>query len=98
MRYTHLGVGHPVMLRRMTRDCLGSESVTPVNAMDVVNEDDDADDIDVEDRESCHDVQEEDHDSGSEDEDEGDGEDDEDSGDDGEDGEGEEDIFDSLSF
>jgi hypothetical protein len=96
MRYTHLGVGHPVMLRRMTRDCLDSESVTPVNAMDVVNEDDDTDDIDVEDRESCHDVQEEDHDSGSEDEDEGDGEDDEDSGDDGEDGEGE-DIFD-VSF
>jgi hypothetical protein len=37
MRYTHLGVGHSAMLRRITRDCLGPELATHTNAMDVVD-------------------------------------------------------------
>jgi hypothetical protein len=48
MRYTYFGVGHPVAQRRITRDCLGSDLVAPVNAMDVVREDDaDQDEVDV---------------------------------------------------
>jgi hypothetical protein len=39
MRYTHFGVGHPVMLRRMTRECLGSDLVALDDAMDVINDD-----------------------------------------------------------
>jgi hypothetical protein len=26
IRYTHFGVGHPALLRRITRDCFGYES------------------------------------------------------------------------
>lgn len=37
LRYTHLGVGHPVALRRVVRGCLGLRSTTIVNSggMDV---------------------------------------------------------------
>ncbi|KIK32956.1 hypothetical protein CY34DRAFT_813946 [Suillus luteus UH-Slu-Lm8-n1] len=101
MRYTHFGVGHPVMVRRLTRDCLGYESVTPVDAMDAVNEVDDTDDVEVEGREAYHDGQaddneseDEDEEDGEDDEDEEDGEDEEDEGED----EGEDDMFDDLSF
>lgn len=34
MQYTHFGVGHPVMLRRIIRDI-----VAPTNVMDVMDED-----------------------------------------------------------
>lgn len=48
MRYTYFGVRHPVAQRRITRDCLGSDLVAPVNTMDVVREDDaDQDEVDV---------------------------------------------------
>lgn len=94
MRYTHFGVGHPVMLRRMIRDC---ESPAPANAMDVVDgEDSNSEDHreDVDEQEVGDDEQEETGDEFSDEEpedEEGDGEDDE--GDDN--GEHE---FDDLSF
>jgi hypothetical protein len=43
MRYTHLGVGHSTTLRRIARDCFGSQSATQADAMDVVNGEKDAD-------------------------------------------------------
>ncbi|KAG1767493.1 hypothetical protein EV702DRAFT_1203702 [Suillus placidus] len=43
MRYTHLGVGHPAMLRRIARDCLGFEA--PADAMDVVDHDADPEEV-----------------------------------------------------
>lgn len=97
MRYTHFGVGHPVMVRRLTRDCLGYESVTPVDAMDAVNEVDDTDDVEVEGREAYHDGQADDNESEDEDEEDGEDDEDEEDGEDEED-EGEDDMFDDLSF
>jgi hypothetical protein len=41
LRYTHLGVGHSAMLRKITRDC--SESVVQINAMDIANSSNDED-------------------------------------------------------
>jgi hypothetical protein len=41
MRYTHLGVGHPASLRRITRDSFGYGS--PGNTMDDVINGDEAD-------------------------------------------------------
>ncbi|KAG2051670.1 hypothetical protein BDR06DRAFT_983445 [Suillus hirtellus] len=35
LRYTDLGVGHPVSLRRAVRECFGFRSVAPVEAMDI---------------------------------------------------------------
>lgn len=49
MRYTHLGVGHPVTLHEIARDCFVSAEEAPANAMDVVDEEVD----DGEDREVC---------------------------------------------
>jgi hypothetical protein len=42
MRYTHLGVGHSVTLRRIARDAFGTDSPTwtGTEAMDVVDEED----------------------------------------------------------
>lgn len=41
MRYTHLGVGHPLALRRIARDCFGPLLAARADAMDVVNDEDD---------------------------------------------------------
>jgi hypothetical protein len=41
IRYTHFGIGHPAMLHRIIKDCLGFES--PGNAMDIVSDDNEAD-------------------------------------------------------
>lgn len=38
LRYTDMGVGHPVALRKTVRDCLNLRSAAPVEAMDI-NED-----------------------------------------------------------
>lgn len=86
MRYTHLGVGHPAILREIARDCFGSASVAPANAMDVVDEEvSDGEDHDV-----CDDEEEGCDEEELEDEDNGDWE-----GDD----EADEDLFDNiLSF
>jgi hypothetical protein len=35
LRYTHLGVGHPVALRRIARHCFDYKSTSPVEAMDI---------------------------------------------------------------
>jgi hypothetical protein len=35
LRYTDMGVGHPVALQRTVRDCLNLRSVAPAEAMDV---------------------------------------------------------------
>lgn len=42
MRYTHLGIGHSVTLRRLARDTFGTDSLTwtGTEAMDVVDEED----------------------------------------------------------
>lgn len=88
MRYTHFGVGHPVMLRRMTRECLGSDLVALDDAMDVI--DDDAADHDNEDGDGeCEedDGEQEEAEDEVEDLDEGDDDDEEDDT-----------TFDDLSF
>ena len=99
MRYTHLGVGHPVMLRKMARDSLGS--AVSADVMDVVNDgegdgeynlndeqEDDVNDKELKDGEDEDDMNEEDE---EDDEDDKDGEGDED--------ENTEDVFDNfLSF
>jgi hypothetical protein len=90
MRYTHFGVGHPVLLRRMVRECLSSDLVAPDDAMNVINDDaadndDDSEDGDIE-CEVGDDEQEEAEDE-VEDIDEGDDEEDEDDT-----------MFDDLSF
>jgi hypothetical protein len=36
MRYGHFGIGHPVMMRTIIRDCLGPDS--PSNTMDTVGD------------------------------------------------------------
>jgi hypothetical protein len=41
MRYTHLGVGHPLALRRIARDCFDPQLAARAGAMDVVNDEDD---------------------------------------------------------
>jgi hypothetical protein len=38
MRYTHFGVGHSPMLRKIIRDCLGSVSVALADPMDNATE------------------------------------------------------------
>lgn len=88
MRYTHFGVGHPVSLRRIIRDC---ESLALANAMDVVDEEVDDDE---EDRGGDDEQYEDDEfsDEELEDDDEGDGEDDDEGSDDAED------EFNDLSF
>lgn len=102
MRYTHLGVGHPVMLRRITRDCLGLGA--PADVMNVVSDDADPKEIsDSEDIEEPDEEDEEEEDEENEDDDEDDEEDGEDGEDDGDDGEDLEDgddgdVFDDLSF
>lgn len=90
IRYTHFGIGHPVALRKITRDCLGSLVAAPADcdsdAMDIV------DDADLEEAER-DDEQDLDEDS-----DEDELSDEELDGDDG-DGDGDEDLFDDhLSF
>ncbi|KAG2082782.1 uncharacterized protein F5147DRAFT_783177 [Suillus discolor] len=40
MQYTHLGVGHSIALRRIARDCFGSQSATQSDTMDIVNDED----------------------------------------------------------
>jgi hypothetical protein len=44
IRYTHFGVGHPVAVRKMVKDCLGSPAAAPADrdTMDIF------DDIDLE--------------------------------------------------
>lgn len=88
LRYTHFGVGHPVMQRRIIRDC---ESLALANVMDVVDgevsdgedhmEGDDEQEQDDDEQMEGADEQDENDDEVSdeepEDDDEGDGEDDE---------------------
>lgn len=89
MRYTDLGVGHPVTLRKIVRDCFGSTLVAPANAMDVVDEDVSADEdqeVYDEEEEECDEIDDEELD-------------DEDDGDDGDDGhcdEVDEDVIDDT--
>jgi hypothetical protein len=35
LRYTDLGIGHPVALRWIVRDCLGLQSSVPADSMDI---------------------------------------------------------------
>jgi len=42
MWYTHLGIGHPTLLRRIARDCFGPQLASQTDAMGVVNDKDDA--------------------------------------------------------
>jgi hypothetical protein len=35
LRYTHLGIGHPVALRKIVKDCFSDGSTTPTEAMDI---------------------------------------------------------------
>lgn len=63
MCYTDLGVGHSAMLRRITRDCLGSQAALAAQANgtgDVTTTDEDADEEtgDGEGCEECDDGQE----------------------------------------
>jgi hypothetical protein len=44
LRYTDMGVGHPVALRRIVRDCLSLQSAAPVEAMDVDEDGSDGED------------------------------------------------------
>ena len=53
MRYTHLGVGHSVSLRRITKNSLGHWS--PGNVMDNVSNGDEADEESGEGYERCSD-------------------------------------------
>ncbi|KAG2046631.1 hypothetical protein BDR06DRAFT_985499 [Suillus hirtellus] len=98
MQYTHLGVGHPVMLWRITRDCLGLGA--PADVMNVVSDDADPKEIsDSEDIEELDEEDEEEKDEEDEDDEEdgNNGEDDGDNGEDLEDGD-DGDVFDDLSF
>jgi len=68
MRYTHFGIGHSAMLRKIIRDCLGSHLVASNAAANSGNQGD-ADDEETyegEGRDECNDRQE-----GSDDSDEG---------------------------
>ncbi|KAG2052923.1 hypothetical protein BDR06DRAFT_1009062 [Suillus hirtellus] len=85
MRYTHFGVGHPVMLRRIIRDI-----VAPTDAMDVMDEDV----RNGEDHEQW-DIEEEDGDDESGDEEL---EEEEDGSEDDGGGDEDEDVLDDLSF
>ncbi|KAG2113688.1 hypothetical protein DEU56DRAFT_919696 [Suillus clintonianus] len=96
MRYNPFGVGHPVSIRKITRDCLGSGA--PADAMDVVN--DDADHEEVDDGEGLgefNDEQEGDYAFSDEELEDEDGEDNEDGGDNEDEG-GDGNEFDDLSF
>lgn len=57
-RYTHFGIGHPAMLRKIVQDTLGSHSVTRADTMDIANSREGEDD--VEGLEEYEDVQEDD--------------------------------------
>ncbi|KIK33685.1 hypothetical protein CY34DRAFT_18219 [Suillus luteus UH-Slu-Lm8-n1] len=95
MRYTHLGVGHPVMIRRIIRDC---ESLTLPNAMDVVDEEvsDGEDQEEVNDEHLGGDDEQEENDDEFSDEEPEDEE--EEDGENDEGGDNIEDLFDDLSF
>jgi hypothetical protein len=97
MRYTDLGIGHPVILRRMVRDCFGP--MAPADALDVMNDDSDGRDGDSEGDEERDDEQEHDEEE-SDDELSDDLEELEDEGErDDEGGDGDGDVFDDdLSF
>jgi hypothetical protein len=94
MRYTHLGVGHPVALRKIIQDCLTSADSDAMDIIDDAEHDSELEVSDSEDQEECSDDEEE---GSSEEEIE-----DEDEGDcDGDDGRGDEDTLDwdvPLSF
>ncbi|KAG1855096.1 hypothetical protein C8R48DRAFT_776498 [Suillus tomentosus] len=68
MRYGHLGVGHPVTMRRMTRDCLSPGSAGDMNVVDDTNEVDvsHAENDDSEDCDGCG--EDDDEDDGTSDE------------------------------
>ncbi|KAG1789842.1 uncharacterized protein HD556DRAFT_1446632 [Suillus plorans] len=97
LRYTDLGVGHPVALRRAVRDCFGLQSSAPVETMDIDEGRGDGEDHEIDDDEQWMDVdlaheESEDEDDEIEDEEEGES-------DDGlDDGEEVEEEADELSF
>lgn len=97
MRYTHLGVGHPVMIRRIIRDC---ESLTLPNAMDVVDKEvsDGEDQEEVNDEHLGGDDEQEENDDEFSDEEPEDDEEEEEDGENDEGGDNIEDLFDDLSF
>lgn len=71
MRYTHFGVGHSAMLRKIIRDC--TESVAQNNTMEIENSNDDEDeDLEMVGNNECFDEcdDEEDSEEDSEDSDE----------------------------
>jgi hypothetical protein len=85
MRYTHLGVGHPAMLRNITKDCLEPKSPGATVVSDNNEEDIDYEgDSDKEHYAGCSDAEEEsdeeisDNETGDEDSDEGGRDDDDD--------------------
>lgn len=104
MRYTHFGIGHSPMLRRIIRDCLGSESVAqPDGVCNNSNEEADCELEEVGDdngHEECADEEEDDVESPEESDDEfSDEELDEGSGNENEnEGYEDEDEFHDLSF
>jgi hypothetical protein len=52
MRYTHFGIGHPAMLRKIVKDALGSEDdVEDLEECSDVQEDDDIGDFEESDNE-----------------------------------------------
>lgn len=90
MRYTCLGIGHPAALRRITRDCLGSDIVVSPHTMDI-GEDSDGD---LEGFDGSH----EEGEDGEDDDEESDDEESDDDLSGGEQDEDENDEFDELSF
>jgi hypothetical protein len=97
MRYTPFGIGHPLTLRKITRDCLGPLAAPAAgsDAMDTTIVDDVGHEdgvSDGEDGEECNDEREEDPDDELSDDWE------ELESEDGEDRDGDEDTFDDLSF
>lgn len=86
IRYTHFGVGHPVAVRKIIRDCLGSPAVAPAecDAMDIVE------DIDLEE------VGDGEGHAGHDDEQDSEDGEDELSGEELDDGDEDEDLFDDL--
>ena len=58
LRYTHLGVGHPVALRRITKDCLDFESAALASEVMDVDEGKSASDEAYEEHEEADEVSE----------------------------------------
>ncbi|KAG0692048.1 hypothetical protein DFH29DRAFT_883162 [Suillus ampliporus] len=99
MRYTHLGIGHPVALRRIIRDCLGSRAPADSDAMAIVDGAGHEEVSDGEGQEECSDSDEQEFSEEEFSEEELEDESEEDC--DGEDGRGDEDTLDPddpLSF